>query len=574
MRTLLSFLVPSVLLACGMDEDPDSTSPDPTSADSGSADSGSADSGEPGGDSGDPDVDGACPEGAVLGVETSTGCILGEGAGAIEQWLGVPYAEPPTGPLRFARTVPAAPWTAPREADAFGESCIQWDSSGMQPVVAGDEDCLTLNVFRPEGTAPDAGLPILFFTHGGSYTSGAGSLESYALEPQLAERAIVVTHNYRLGAFGFLAHADLSDEDAATHGDGGSSGNQGLFDTLTALQWVADNAAVMGGDPEQLMVFGESAGGVTTCALLASPLAAGLFSSALIQSAGCGFLEWPLEDTTGTDYAFSAQGFGAYVTAELGCAGAEGVSCLRELAPEDILDGVSGLDFTANVDGVFLPTPAREAFSLGAFNQVPVIAGFNENEGVMFSGALGIDTEEALAEALTAVAEYQGLGDPTALIKTYTSGAFGSPQKAYDAFYGDMVFSCPTRSFLDAVSVHVDTRGYFFSEAPDWLVHYAGFEEWGAFHSAELPFVFGTTLQYYTAPEQALSQVMQAAWVDALTDSPAVEGVGAWPLLGAGGGISVDGGMFVEFNAEGSAVTSGVFQARCDLLASLGWQTY
>jgi para-nitrobenzyl esterase len=240
----------------------------------------------------------------------------------------------------------------------------------------------------------------------------------------------------------------------------------------------------------------------------------------------------------------------------------------------DILDGLYRYDFSVNVDGVFLPTPAREAFSQGDFNRVPIIAGFNENEGVLFSGTLGIETEEDLLDSLAGVVAFYGLGDASLLAETYTSEAFGSPQQAYDAFYGDLVFSCPTRSFLEAVSAHVDTRGYFFSEAPDWLQSYPGYEEWGAFHSAELPFVFGTTPQYYTAPEQALSQVMQAAWVDALAPSPSVDGVGAWPTFAAGGGISGDGGTLVEFNAAGSAVTSGVSQDRCDLIASLGWQTY
>lgn len=539
---------------------------------SGPTQAGPDDARPPGGDSGTPES--PCPEDASLGLATSTGCILGDRSGALEQWLGVPYAEPPIGPLRFARTVPISPWTEPLEADAFGDVCLQADTSGFIPEVYGSEDCLTLNIFRPAGTEADAALPILFFTHGGAFTAGAGSLDTYALEPQLAEQAIVVTHNYRLGAFGFLAHADLSAEDHTAHGDGGSSGNQGLFDSLAALQWVADNASMLGGDPAQLMVFGESAGAMTTCAFLASPMAEDMFSGALLQSAGCGFLEWPLNETEGTGYEFSAEDVGAYIAYELGCSGSQSVSCLRDLDAEEILDTVSDFDFSPNIDGVFLPMPAREAFARGEFNRVPVTAGFNENEGVFFTWMLGIDTDDALVEALSGVAAYQGWDDPAPIIEAYTSDAFGSPQQAYDAFHGDLVFACPTLSFLDAVSAHVDARGFLFSEAPDWLQSYPGLEEWGAFHAAELPFVFGTTPEYFTAPERDLSRVMQAAWVGTLDAAPSVAEIGAWPLFDAGGGMAADGGTLVEFNAAGSSVTSGVFQERCDLLRSLGWHTY
>jgi para-nitrobenzyl esterase len=518
-------------------------------------------------------VDLGCPEGTRLGISSSTGCITGDEEGNIEQWIGVPYAQPPVGDLRFARTVPVEPWTEPLDAEDFGEVCLQWFFNGVTNELVGDEDCLSLNIFRPEDTEVDAGLPILFFTHGGSYTSGAGSLESYALEPELAERAIVVTHNYRLGPFGFMPHEDLTEEDGDSYGGSGSSGNQGLFDSLTALQWVVENAVAMGGDPSRLMVFGESAGGTTTCALLASPLAEGLFSAALIQSVGCGFMEWPLRELSGTDFTFSAEDYGDYIASELDCDGSGALPCLRDLEPEDIMTTLAAYSFSVNVDQVFLPRPAREAFSEGDFNQVPVLAGFNENEGVLFTYAMGIDTEEALLSLIEAYATDYGFSDSEVLAQTYTSDAFGTPQQAFDAFYGDLIFSCPTRSFLQAVSAHVDTRAYFFSEAPDWLQHYAEYENWGAFHTAELPFIFGTNPEYYSEPEQALSQIMQAAWVSSV-DSPTVEGIGDWPLFVEGGGVSSDGGTFVEFNGELTATTSGVFQNRCDLLEELGWQTY
>ena len=517
-------------------------------------------------------MDTNCPEDVYYALETTTGCILGEEEGDIEQWIGIPYAIPPIDDLRFGRTEPIAPWSEPFEADAFGEVCLQWETTDIGTTLIGDEDCLTLNIFRPEDGEEDP-LPILFFTHGGAFTAGAGSLESYALEPQLAQKAIVITHNYRLGPFGFMAHEDITEEDGAIYGDGGSSGNQGFFDSLTALKWVVDNAEVLGGDPNQILVFGESAGASTTCAFLASPLAEGLFQTALIQSVGCGFLEWPLRELDGTGFTYSAEDYGAYIASELGCYGTDTLECLRDLDAENIMDTLASYEFSPNVDHVFLPGPARELFQGGDFNRVPIIAGFNENEGVMFSYTFGINTEEDLLDSLTEAATYYGFPEVSLLSDTYSSAVFGSPQQAYDAFYGDLSFSCPTRSFLDAVSAHVETRGYFFTEAPDWLQYYEGLEEWGAFHGAELPFVFGTNLQYYSTAEQTLSERMQTTWVRSL-NAPTIEGIGDWPLFGEGGGISGDGGTLVEFNAQSTETVSGIFQDRCDVLDGLGWHNY
>ena len=274
-----------------------------------------------------------------------------------------------------------------------------------------------------------------------------------------------------------------------------------------------------------------------------------------------------------SDFTFSAEDYGDYIASELDCYGSDALQCLRELEPEDIMTTLAAYSFSVNVDNVFLPRPAREAFSEGDFNQVPIIAGFNENEGVMFSGTLGIETQADLETSLEEYGTYYGLSDPALLAETYTTEAFGTPQQAFDVFYGDLIFSCPTRSFLDAISPHVDTRAYFFSEAPDWLQYYPGYEEWGAFHSAELAFVFGTTPDYYTALEWTLSETMQAAWLSTL-GSPTVEGIGDWPLFGEGGGVSGNGGTFVQYEAGATGVTEGVFQDRCDALATQGWHNF
>ena len=217
-------------------------------------------------------------------ITSSTGCIEGVSYQGLSMFLGIPYAEPPVGELRWKRPEPISDWDGIKKADVLSSACVQDDGFGG---VVGSEDCLTLNIFRPadwDGITP---LPILFFTHGGSFVAGMGSSNVFEAPPELATKAIVVTHNYRLGAMGFLAHEELTNEDATAYGGTGTSGNLGIMDTLAALQWVYDNARAIGGTTDQIMIFGESAGAVSTCVLLFTDESEGLFSSALIQSGAC-----------------------------------------------------------------------------------------------------------------------------------------------------------------------------------------------------------------------------------------------------------------------------------------------
>ena len=201
------------------------------------------------------------------GIESSAGCIEGFSFQGMSMFLGIPYAEPPVGDLRWKRPVPIASWESTIHSDTLSQPCVQYNLSGG---VVGSEDCLTLNVFRPQEN--DESLPILFFTHGGSYVSGMGSSEVMEAPPELGKNAILVTHNYRLGPFGFLAHPELTAEDGRLYEGGGTSGNLGLFDTYTALKWVYDNAEALGGAKDKIMVFGESAGGTKASQIVCGSL--------------------------------------------------------------------------------------------------------------------------------------------------------------------------------------------------------------------------------------------------------------------------------------------------------------
>ncbi len=503
-----------------------------------------------------------CAQQGVISAETSHGCLWGTELADSEAFLGVPYAEAPVDELRWKRPQSVAAWSEPRDASLPSESCSQ----NIGGVLYGSEDCLYLNVMRPKGTTPEDKLPILFYTHGGSYLYGAGVEDVYIQNPALAKEAIVVTHNYRLGVWGFLAHPELTQEDAGLYGGSGSSGNQGLFDSLMALNWVVENAEALGGDPEQLMIFGESAGGLTTCALLASELASGLFSSALIQSSGCMWLNRPL-NTPGFD-GESAEDQGARIAEQLACNSTDSLSCMREASPAELsVAAFEEAQFFPNVDQVFIDAPLGELFFNGDFNQVPIVAGINENEGSLFVHEEGIDSQEELDLYLESWAAYAGVSDVSVLKSIYSFDNYQDYQLAFDHFYGDAFFGCPLKFFMDSTSLYTPTYGYFFTHVPSWNEYYDQ-DGWGAYHSAELSFVFGSFLDYLTAEEVLLSERMRESWISVARGEIFVDGLSEWPSFSEQGSSYEDGGQWLEWGSTSSTVLEGVNKAECDFLAS------
>ena len=525
-------------------------------------------------DTDSPPVSTPCTEGDPLAVATTDGCVLG-----LDDWmyseafLGIPYAAPPVGALRWQRPVAGDGWEETLSADAFGEICVQAKDAALVGIEAGDgaEDCLTLNVLRPKGTTAGAGLPVLFFTHGGSHENGAGSQEYFMDDPRLAEEAVVVSHNYRLGDFGFMAHKALTAEDAAASGTSGSSGNQGLFDSLMALQWVVDNAEAFGGDPEQVMVFGESAGGLTTCALLASPLAKDLFSSALIQSIGCMWLSKPLKDTAGTGWLESGEDQGARLAAALGCSGSdeEVLQCMREASVGEVIAALPPEDaYGPSVDGVFLPDAAGTLFYFGDYNRVPIAAGVVADEGTMFTHHWGINTEAVLEESLRGWGASMGLSDLDNLVLLYSAEAYGGDtQRAFDQFYADLFFVCPTRFFLQNVAYYGPAYGYYYAHEPSWLPFYPALDGWGAYHSSEMIFVFGTSLDDLTEEERGFSERLGDTWRSMAQGTPQIPEFGEWPLFSEDLSASTDGGKWVQFTATETTLETGVRKERCDFFA-------
>ncbi|MGN9793234.1 carboxylesterase/lipase family protein [Streptomyces sp. OZ13] len=310
-------------------------------------------------------TDATAAEGPV--VTTRYGQVRGKAGQTANSYLGIPYAAPPVGSQRWKPPSPPGRWPGVRAATTPGNPCMQGAASSPWGDLAGpgtpSEDCLYLNVHTPAQRALHK-RPVMVWIHGGGFTVGSGTFYDGS---NLAAKGDVVdvTFNYRLGAFGYLAHPGLAEESPQ-----GISGNYGLLDQQAALRWVRDNIAAFGGDPDNVTVFGESAGGGSVCQHLVSPRAIGLFHRAVAQS-GCGF---PLPTQE------SQQDRGATWANSLGCAD---VACLRTRPADQVLG--ASLNPTArwapNVDGKVLPLQVTDALERGRFHRVPVLQGTTADEG-------------------------------------------------------------------------------------------------------------------------------------------------------------------------------------------------
>jgi para-nitrobenzyl esterase len=442
-----------------------------------------------------------------LQVTTTNGPVMGAETRnpAVHVWRGLPYAAPPVGANRWREPQPAASWSDVRDATNFGPRCVARGYTGGTEQPAMSEDCLYLNVYSA-APSPEQQLPVLVWIHGGGFFAGSSSDAAYDATNLASKGAVVVTFNYRLGSFGFFAHPELSAESP-----NGSSGNYGLLDMVKVLEWVYDNIAAFGGDPINVTIVGESVGGESVGTLLSSPLSAGLFHRAILQSSGWMGLDIAPQPTLAAREALGSEQATAF--------GASSLANLRAASAQEIFDKFPNSG-AINVDGYLLTQDTSLTWANGKQQPVDVLAGSNENEGVFFGP--GLQTAQELRDYATN--KFGPLADR--FLELYPAGDDAEANRSYLRAYTNEL-AWQVRQLGKYQSVRgLGTWVYLFTHVPP------GQEARGATHVSELAYMFNQHEQQanWTAADKALGDAMAAYWVNfARSTNPNAPGLPAWP---------------------------------------------
>ena len=497
-----------------------------------------------------------CPSSDLNIVCTDSGAVAGIREGGTLAFKGIPYAKPPVGALRWKPPEAPAPWDGVRDGSGYGAICPQVVGNEVK----GDEDCLTVNVWRAAEASAGPKPVMVWLTGGGNHSlSGAGSAGFggvvYNGEALVPEGVVVVTYNLRLGALGFLAHPALDAERTEK-----VSGNYGSLDQIAMLQWVKRNIAGFGGDPDKVFLFGSSAGGGNICALMTSPIAQGLFHGVAMQSSvpvGC---ELPrLVDVE--------RGTGQPLVKMLGCDGTPDVAaCLRRKSTKDVASALPGT-FTVlprlygpNVDGVVFPAQPIQRIAAKQYTPMPVIIGNTAGETGPWADTAGRVTDEA--SYATAIEKVFGAGAREKIMALYPATAFASPRAAFAQVTTDAEFTCQSRRVARALSKAQmqPVRRFVFSHTLD---NDDALKAAGANHTIEHPFLFAWQGKYRPTPtDLAVQRAMIGYWSRAAkTGNPNGGDAPGWPE-------AADGDAFLNIGAS-TTVKRGDGGAHCDFWDSV-----
>lgn len=500
---------------------------------------------------------------AAAPVVASTGS--GQVAGTIDRgapvFRGIPYAAPPVGPLRWRPPQPALAWSGVRDATRFAPACPQTPDSPVMmvgPVGASSEDCLTLNVWMPANAAANARLPVMVWIHGGGFFTGSGSERQFDGAPYVARGVVFVTINYRLGRLGFFAHPALD----AEHPDE-PHGNYGLMDQIAALNWVKTNIAGFGGDPGNVTVFGESAGGISILASMATPMAQGLFQKAIVES---GAFPNPMRDIAADrPNQPSAETLGKAFAEAQGIGGPDAAAALRALPVEKIapskpagMDEIGKIQVTSApmIDGKMFTEDIFTTFAGHGQARIPLLIGNNSLEALVWlfrpDGKMGtvpiLPVDPAMLDKLGP--------DKDRIVAAYSPRFGGDMAKLVPALVSDLLVGAGTRFIAGYAAGDQPTYLYRFEAVPTPLRDVTA----GAPHGAEIPYVFGVLYSLRnvgprtTDADRALSATVIDYWTSfAKTGNPNGRERPNWPALSADGD-----GLMLRFSDTDAAVTGAI----------------
>lgn len=468
-------------------------------------------------------------------LKTADGILEGvvSADGKVRTFKGIPYAAPPVGPLRWRPPQPVVPWAGVRKAADYGARAMQ--GRIYDDMVFHDdgpsEDCLYLNLWMP-ADPPQARLPVMVWIHGGGFVAGSSSEPRQDGGNLCKKGVMVVSFNYRMGVFGFLAHPGLTRESGR-----GASGNYGLLDQVGALEWVKRNIATFGGDPGNVTIFGESAGSESVSALMASPLARGLFQRAIGESGALFYADPPLKSRAQAEEKGVKFAQSAFETTS--------IEVLRAKPARELLDAALRLPqeyFDPDVDGYFLPAEPRAIFAAAEQSHVPLLAGWNRDEG-SYESILGKDAPTAANYIRLARARFGA--DADAFLRLYPAATDAEARRSAQDLAGDDFIAHDTWKWIEA---HLMTGGspiyrYKFDQALPVAADAPPGSEAAARHSWEIEYVF-RVLSSRNLPwrpqDREVSELMASYWTNfAKTGDPNGPGLPPWPAYGSRDGYQV-----------------------------------